>query len=237
MSKIGRPKENVSEKVLQDVINQYLSEFPTILQIKYKNIFEYARNIEVQGESYWPPSYEFWRREGRRGREVVDEVNLKLATVKTSEPKEYVVVSTKDTFEEYKENINKNKDKIISKLKINEFNLVQLISKHQNLANKYRVSLDKNEILEKRLKELESRNKELETSFFQIMDISDSKELNMLTDLITTDMNRSKLVSDLFSEMFSNPNRPYHNKEGSKNNNVVSFNRNKKNSMIEDLNL
>lgn len=237
MHRIGRPEKTVPEEVLQNIISQYLSKYPTIRKIKYKDICEYARNSEVQGDFYWPPSYDYWRKKERRGRELVDEVNSKLATVKVKDSNEYVIVSTKDTFDEYKKNLSKNRDKIIAKLKINEFNLVQVISKYQNLDKKYEATLETIEILEKKIKELENRNSEYEMALFQFMDISHREDLTMLTDLITTNDKRSKLVSDLFIEMFTEPNRPYLNKVESENDNLVPINQGKKNSIIEDLNL
>lgn len=235
---MGRKTEEVPESILESLFQSYLEEYPTLLKIRAIDIFRYANAANIEGDFYWPPSYEYWVKKGRRGREIIDEINIKLNSFKINETKEYTVISTKDTFEEYKETLVKDKNKIISKLKINEVNLVKVSAAYNELEEKYKHSLNKIEELNKKITLLTEKNKEYEQAIFRIMDISNKKDIPMITDFITTDNTRSEFVKNLFTDIFKDTNSKFKSETPKVQDNLIRMSERKKNNLlIEELDL
>ncbi|MGY4793816.1 hypothetical protein ACVNNN_02340 [Lysinibacillus fusiformis] len=234
---MGRKVEEVPESILESLFQNYLAEYPTLLKIKAIDIFRYANAANIEGDFYWPPSYEYWVKKGRRGRQVLDEINIKLNSFKINEAKEYTVISTKDAFEEYRETLVKDKKKLISLLKINEVNLVKVSASYIELEEKYEHALNTIEELNKKITILTEKNKEYEQAIFRLMDISSNKEIQTITDFITTNNNRSKFVADLFADIFKDANSKFKSEKPKIQDNIIRINEIKKNNLIEELDL
>ena len=111
----------------------------------------------------------------------------------------------------------------------------------ENLEKKVALLKQENQLLNKRLAEYEEL-------FFQWLDASSHEDVPLI-NIITTGKSRNKIVQHLFDTMFSeNPVKGYEkfedfreNKRKKQNTNsntsVVSFKQNKRNTLIDDLNL
>lgn len=74
MNKVGR-KVKLTETQVKEIIYLYKTEKNVSGQIKYSDIYCFSNYLVEQGRLDTSTSESFWRKQGRLGRELVDEAN------------------------------------------------------------------------------------------------------------------------------------------------------------------
>lgn len=249
MSKKGRKPKIYPQEIIDNIIYQYLQLHKNNGLIKYMDIYRFSKELYENGESTHHFSEDFWRKQGRQGREAIDKKNEVIEhTVSLSTEEDEKVVDSIDAVNKFFQGKESNKEKLIGAILMNENKLKKYIKRNrkitadlENLEKKITLLEQENQLLNRRLAEYEEL-------FFQWLDASSHEDVPLI-NIITTGKSRNKIVQHLFDTMFSeNPVKGYEKfedfrKNKRKNNNtnsntsVVSFKDNKRNTLIEDLNL
>lgn len=249
MNKKGRKPKIYPQEIIDNIIFQYLQQYKNNGLLKYLEIHRFSKELYENGESSHHFSEDFWRKKGRQGREAIDKANEVLEhTVSLSTQGDEKVVDSIDAVNKFFQGKESNKEKLIGAIIINENKLKNYIESNRkitaNLANQEK----KVTLLEQENQLLKQRLAEYEELFFQWLDASSHEDIPLI-NIITTGKSRNKIVQHLFDTMFSeNPVKGYEkfedfrkNKMKNQNKNintsVVSFKDNKRNTLIEDLNL
>lgn len=239
MKSRGRKVKYYSENKISKLINDYLKINEPIEIIKYKAIFEFAKTEYALGKSDLNLSEDFWRKPDRQGRIAVDVSNEQRHFSKIHSSDYFEVLSTENTIKELSQDPPHIKKKMISLLKVNEVGYRKLIKKYEHISEKETFSNNEIKELKEEIKNLRSKNEIYEQTLFQWADISSSSDID-LVNVITTGKTRSKIVEELFLDMFTeNSNRAFHeiNRTKSNSSNVLEIKSNKKNTLVEDLGL
>ncbi len=75
MTKRGPKKTQYDIKVIKELILKFNKENNYKGTIKYIDIYEYAKQMYENGDFPYKTSYDFWKRQSRVGREVIDDYN------------------------------------------------------------------------------------------------------------------------------------------------------------------
>ncbi|WP_075982047.1 hypothetical protein [Bacillus massilinigeriensis] len=249
MSKKGRKPKIYPQEIIDIIIYQYLQLHKNNGLIKYMDIYRFSKELYENGESTYHFSEDFWRKQGRQGREAIDKANEVIEhTVSLSTEEDEKVVDSIDAVNKFFQGKESNKEKLIGAILINENKLKKYIQRNRKITADLANRDKKVTLLEQENQLLKQRLTEYEELFFQWLDAS-SHEDTPLINIITTGKSRNKIVQHLFDTMFSeNPVKGYEkfedfrkNKRKEQNTNtntsVVSFREKKGNTLIEDLNL
>ncbi|MCM3023640.1 hypothetical protein [Heyndrickxia ginsengihumi] len=249
MSKKGRKPKIYPQEIIDNIIFQYLKRYKNNGLIKYLDIYRFSEELYKKGESLHHFSEDFWRKKGRQGRETIDKANEVLEhTVSLSTQEDEKVVDSIDAVNKFFQGKESNKEKLIGAIVINENKLKKYIAKNRKITGELANQEKKVTILEQENLLLNQRLAEYEELFFQWLDASSHEDIPLI-NIITTGKSRNKIVQHLFDTMFNdNPVKGYEkfeefrkNKRNNQNTNtntsVVSFRDNKRNTLIDDLNL
>jgi len=235
---MGRYEKIYPPLVISKIVEDYLLENPSIIIIEYKKIHEYSLSQFDLGKIEFELSYDYWRKEKRKGRILVDKVNKQRSYLRKSESDYIEIASTKDVIERLSNDSPAVKKMIINQLKINEKGFTNLTTKYKKLKDKEERLLTEVESLKKQLEILKENNGIYQNVLFQWADISSSRDINII-NTITTGKTRTKVVEQLFTDIFSDdPNAAYKQiNQQIKESNVVNLKDKKKNNLIVDLDL
>ncbi|WP_449622978.1 hypothetical protein [Robertmurraya sp. Marseille-Q9965] len=249
MSKKGRKPKIYPQDLIDNIIYQYLQLHKNNGLIKYMDIYRYSKELYENGESTLHFSEDFWRKQGRQGREAIDKANEVLEhTVSLSTQEDEKVVDSIDAVNKFFQGKESNKEKLIGSIIINENKLKKYIEKNRKIIAELANQEKKVTLLQRENDLLKQRLAEYEELFFQWLDASSHEDIPLI-NIITTGKSRNKIVQHLFDTMFSeNPVEGYEkfedyrkNRRNKQNTNtntsVVSFRDNKRNTLIDDLNL
>lgn len=234
----GRKAKVFSEKDIIYIIESYVKSANIIGKIKYKDVFLFSQQMYLNKEHTYLLSEDFWRKVDRQGRDLIDHFNQeRMALTKTSNDK-HIIVPTKDVVNEFSTDSISIQKKIINKLKVNEYGYKSLIKQYTDLKEKEVSYLNTIKQLQLANKEIKEKNDVYEQVLLQWAHISSKKDLPLI-NTITTGKSRTEIVENLFKDMFTdNPNMAYKDINKKKqDNNIIPINKNKKNTLIDDLNL
>lgn len=240
----GRNKKIYNTEIIMAIINKYLEEMANpFLKIEYRPIYEFACNLYKFGQL--DPSIteelssDFWRKRERQGRMLVVEVNrLNLLQAK-SKTAEFTMVSTKNIVDQYSSDKSAVKKKLIANLQINEHGYLSLQEKYKKQQKKLESIETENKILKEKVQTLKEQNNILVKVMMQWANISSAKDIE-LVNTITTGKTRTKVVEQLFEDMFTeDPHSAYKNINlpEPKTSNVTKLNVARKNTIIDDYDL
>lgn len=240
----GRNKKIYDTEIIMGIINKYLEEMANpFLKIEYRLIYEFACNLyksdQLDASITEELSSDFWRKKERQGRMLVDEVNrLNLLRTNNKET-EFTMVSTKNIVEQYSLDKPTIKKKLIAQLQINEHGYLSLQEKYKRQHQKLESFEVENKILIEKVQTLKEQNNILVKVMMQWANISSAKDIE-LVNTITTGKTRTKVVEQLFEDMFADdPHRAYKNINLSEpiTSNVTKLNVGHKNTIIDDYDL
>lgn len=239
----GRPKKykvdsNLEKKII-DLIREYNNNHNPHSTIKYKHIWEYSLRLYEQNLFSIKTSYDFWKRKGRPGRELVDTVNaLQNKKIYISKTERIDLIDLKDLIAKYG---GKNKDILWDNIEpydqhINGF--IERINKLENENIKLNKELLQNEDALRKLNETNNKLQNLLLSMFTY-----SNKENELANMINTGQSKSPLINMALENTFENPEafvleltnptdrNQMHDSKNTKNPNVIplqtGFNNNK----------
>lgn len=249
MSKKGRKPKIYPQEIIDNIIYQYLQRHKNNGLIKYLEIYRFSKDLYENGELTHHLSEDFWRKQGRQGREAIDKANEVIEhTVSLSTQEDEKVVDSIDAVNKFFQGKESNKEKLIGAILINEKKLKKYIQRNRKLTADLSNQDKKVTLLEQENQHLKLRLTEYEELFFHWLDASSHEDIPLI-NIITTGKSRNKIVQHLFDTMFNeNPVKGYEkfedfrknkrkNQTTNTNTSVVSFKDKKGNTLIEDLNL
>jgi len=201
----GRPKkykmDSNSEKKIIDLIKEYNKNHNPYPTIKYKHIWEYSLRLYEQELFFIKTSYDFWKRKGRPGRELVDTVNaLQNKKIYISKTERIDLINLKDLIAKYG---GKNKDILWDNIEPYDKHINGFIEKINKLENE-NIKLNK-ELLQNKnnLKKLNDTNKKLQNLLLSMFTYSNKE--NELANMINTGQSKSSLINMALEDTFENP--------------------------------
>lgn len=240
MKSRGRKKVLHPEQDVINIVKKYLETEQPIGKIKYIAVFKFAKKLYLDKESLYDLSEDFWRKDDRQGKKIIDGLNDIRNTVARTDKDYFEVVPTSNIVNELSNDFPSIKKKIIARLKSNEHGYRRLIEKYKNLLNKEQKLKDEIEHWKTKYHESVEKNNIYEQVLFQWANISSARDLKLI-NTITTGKTRSKVVEQLLTDMFNeDSNAAYKNINKTSeeiNNNIIELRARPKNTLIEDLDL
>lgn len=240
----GRNKKIYNTEIIMGIINKYLEEMANpFFKIEYRPIYEFACNLyssnQLDASITEELSSDFWRKKERQGRMLVDEVNrLNLLRTNNKET-EFTMVSTRNIVNQYSHDKSTVKKKLIAHLQINEQGYLSLQEKYKKQQKKIESLETENKVLIEKVQTLKEQNNILVKVMMQWANISSAKDIE-LVNTITTGKTRTKVVEQLFENMFTeDPHRAYKdiNFSSPKTSNVTKLDPTRKNTILDDYDL
>ncbi|MEC0035566.1 hypothetical protein P4L29_14000 [Bacillus cereus] len=237
MKSRGRRPKIYPKDILLKIIDDFLRNQANVQIIRYKEIFLYALEEYNKGILDFKLSEDFWRKPGRQGKLLVDEINKKRSPLIENNNQYIEIISTNDVINRLSQDTPATKKKIINQLKVNEYGYRKISTRYKQLKEKEAKMTQEIAELKAGIANLKDNNEIYQNILFQWANLSSIKELDLI-NLITTGKTRSATVKQLFQDMFKEqPNKAILElNTDNKIDNVVTITKTK-NTLIEDLDL
>ncbi|MGM1534267.1 hypothetical protein ACS2E9_23090 [Bacillus cereus group sp. BceL215] len=237
MKSRGRRPKIYPKDILLKIIDDFLRNQANVQIIRYKEIFLYALEEYNKGILDFKLSEDFWRKPGRQGKLLVDEINKKRSPLIEHNNQYIEIISTNDVINRLSQDTSATKKKIINQLKVNEYGYRKISTRYKQLKEKEAKMTQEIAELKAEIANLKDNNEIYQNVLFQWANLSSIKELDLI-NLITTGKTRSATVEQLFQDMFKEqPNKAILElNTDNKIDNVVTITKTK-NTLIEDLDL
>lgn len=228
----GRKAKIYPQEEIENIIYRFTQEEKVSGWIKYSEVYRFANKLYENGEISYKLSEDFWRREGRQGKETIDKINKvyesTLINKRTSNIDLYV--DTEECVDKFFTGKPSDKKRLIDALKINE-------KKAKDSTN----LLIKIDTLKEEISRLKEEKKDLEQSLDQYQMIlfswfnSSVKSDVPLINLMTTGKSRHPIIDLFFETAFSNPAEGYNEFEKYRKNSRVNDNTMNKDNVVTPL--
>ncbi|MED3087677.1 hypothetical protein [Bacillus toyonensis] len=237
MKSRGRKPKIYPKDILLKIVDDFLRNQANVQIIRYKEIFLYALEEYNKGILDFKLSEDFWRKPGRQGKLLVDEINKKRSALIENNNQYIEIISTNDVINRLSQDTPATKKKIINQLKVNEYGYRKISTRYKQLKEKEAKMTQEIVELKGEIANLKDNNEIYQNVLFQWANLSSVKELDLI-NLITTGKTRSATVEQLFQDMFKEqPNKAILGlNTDNKIDNVVTITKTK-NTLIEDLDL
>lgn len=237
MKSRGRKPKIYPKGILLKIIDDFLKTQENVQIIRYKEIFLYALEKYNKGVLDFKLSEDFWRKPGRQGKLLVDEMNKKRSALIENNNQYIEIISTNDVINRLSQDTPATKKKIINQLKVNEYGYRKISTRYKQLKEKEAKMTQEIVELKAEIANLKDNNEIYQNVLFQWANLSSIKELDLI-NLITTGKTRSATVEQLFQDIFKEqPNKAILElNTDNKIDNVVTITKTK-NTLIEDLDL
>lgn len=237
MKSRGRKPKIYPKDILLKIIDDFLRNQENVQTIRYKEIFLYALEEYNKGVLDFKLSEDFWRKPGRQGKLLVDEMNQKRSALIENNKQYIEIISTNDVINKLSQDTPATKKIIINQLKVNEYGYRKISTCYKQLKEKEAKMTQEIVELKAEIANLKDNNEIYQNVLFQWANLSSVKELDLI-NLITTGKTRSATVEQLFQDMFKEqPNKAILElNTDNKIDNVVTITKTK-NTLIEDLDL
>ncbi|KAA0757978.1 hypothetical protein DN401_04005 [Bacillus sp. BF2-3] len=237
MKSRGRKPKIYPKDILLKIIDDFLRNQANVQIIRYKEIFLYALEEYNKGILDFKLSEDFWRKPGRQGKLLVDEINKKRSALIENNDQYIEIVSTNDVISRLSQDTPATKKKIINQLKVNEYGYRKISTRYNQLKEKEAKMTKEIAELKAEIVNLKDNNEIYQNVLFQWANLSSVKDLNLI-NLITTGKTRSATVEQLFKDIFKErPNKAILELNTDNTiDNVVTITK-IKNTLIEDLDL
>ncbi|QWG65343.1 hypothetical protein EXW32_02215 [Bacillus mycoides] len=237
MKSRGRKPKIYPKDILLKIIDDFLKTQENVQIIRYKEIFLYALEKYNKGVLDFKLSEDFWRKPGRQGKLLVDEINKKRSALIENNKQYIEIISTNDVINRLSQDTPATKKKIINQLKVNEYGYRKISTRYNQLKEKEAKMTQEIVELKAEIVNLKSNNEIYQNVLFQWANLSSVKDLDLI-NLITTGKTRSATVEQLFKDIFKEqPNKAILElNTDNKIDNVVTITKTK-NTLIEDLDL
>lgn len=203
MKQRGPKKKEYDKKVIKELILSFNKDSNHKGIIKYVDIYEYSQKMFAEDKFPYNTSYDFWKREGRIGRELVDDYNkVKTKNLISTDNKQIDIVDVADVLEKMvsdeKVKLQLGKYLLPLEKQIRKF-AIQLESKNHKIQELENDVRDLNIIKE----QLTNQVNILQESLYKMFLYSNSD--NELTNLINTGKSKSYPVNKALEEAFGSP--------------------------------
>ncbi|OFD66067.1 hypothetical protein BWGOE6_03920 [Bacillus mycoides] len=237
MKSRGRKPNLYPKDILLKIIDDFLRNQENVQIIRYKEIFLYALEEYNKGILDFKLSEDFWRKPGRQGKLLVDEINKKRSALIENNNQYIEIISTNDVINRLSQDTPATKKKIINQLKVNEYGYRKISTRYNQLKEKEAKMTQEIIKLKAEIVNLKDNNEIYQNVLFQWANLSSVKDLDLI-NLITTGKTRSATVEQLFKDIFKEqPNKAILElNTDNKIDNVVKITKTK-NTLIEDLDL
>jgi|SRR5690625_247061 len=202
---IGRPKtynfDLEQKEHILSLIKDYNLNHNPYPRIRYKHVWEYSLKLYHQNQFPFKTSYDFWKRKGRLGRELVDTVNsLEQKKVYLSKSERIDLINLKELIDKYGGN---NKDILWDNVEPYDRHINSFIKKINKLEED-NIQL-KNNVVQKdeKIQHLNETNKKLQSLLFSLFTYSNKE--NELVNMINTGQSSSKVINQALENTFENP--------------------------------
>lgn len=238
MKSRGRKPNLYPKDILLKIIDDFLRTHVNVQIIKYKEIFSYALEEYNKGLLDFKLSEDFWRKPGRQGKLLVDEINKKRSTLIENNNQHIEIIPTNDVINRLSQDTPATKKKIINQLKVNEHGYRKISTRYNQLKEKEAKMAQEIIKLKAEIVDLKNNNEIYQNVLFQWANLSSVKDLGLI-NLITTGKTRSATVEQLFEDIFKEqPNKAMLGLNTDNTiDNVVPLPNKAKNTLIEDLDL
>lgn len=206
MEKRGRKQKIFLQSDIDNIVYRFTQEEKVTGFIKYSEVYRFANELYKKGEIPYKLSEDYWRRDGRQGKETIDRTNKlyeKTLTIKRN-TKTHIFVDTEECVNKFFTGKPSDKKRLIEALKLNEKiakDSNKLFTKVEDLKQELSNVKNKN----KKLKELVDQQQMILFSWFNASLKSDVPLIN----LITTGQSRHPIVDLFFETAFINPTEGY----------------------------
>ncbi|PGH72143.1 hypothetical protein CN894_11700 [Bacillus thuringiensis] len=237
MKSRGRKPKIYPKDILLKIVDDFLRNQANVQIIRYKEIFLYALEEYNKGILDFKLSEDFWRKPGRQGKLLVDEINKRRSTLIENNNQYIEIISTNDVINRLSQDTPATKKKIINQLKVNEYGYRKISTRYKQLKEKEAKMTQEIVELKAEIANLKDNNEIYQNVLFQWANLSSIKELDLI-NLITTGKTRSATVEQLFQDIFKEqPNKAILELNTDNTiDNVVTITKTK-NTLIEDLDL
>ncbi|MCI0766540.1 hypothetical protein [Bacillus sp. TL12] len=237
MKSRGRKPNLYPKDILLKIIDDFLRNQANVQIIRYREIFLYALEEYNKGILDFKLSEDFWRKPGRQGKLLVDEINKKRSALIENNNQYIEIISTNDVINRLSQDTPATKKKIINQLKVNEYGYRKISTRYKQLKEKEAKMTQEIVELKAEIANLKDNNEIYQNVLFQWANLSSIKELDLI-NLITTGKTRSATVEQLFQDMFKEQSNKaiLELNTDNKIDNVVTITKTK-NTLIEDLDL
>ncbi|MEC5238671.1 hypothetical protein [Bacillus mycoides] len=237
MKSRGRKPKIYPKDILLKIVDDFLRNQANVQIIRYKEIFLYALEEYNKGILDFKLSEDFWRKPGRQGKLLVDEINKKRSALIENNNQYIEIISTNDVINRLSQDTPTTKKKIINQLKVNEYGYRKISTRYKQIKEKEAKMTQEIVELKAEIANLKDNNEIYQNVLFQWANLSSVKELDLI-NLITTGKTRSATVEQLFQDIFKEqPNKAILELNTDNTiDNVVTITKTK-NTLIEDLDL
>lgn len=237
MKSRGRKPKIYPKDILLKIVDDFLRNQVNVQIIRYKEIFLYALEEYNKGILDFKLSEDFWRKPGRQGKSLVDEINKKRSALIENNKQYIEIISTNDVINRLSQDTPATKKKIINQLKVNEYGYRKISTHYKQLEEKEAKMTQEIVELKAEIANLKDNNEIYQNVLFQWANLSSIKEVDLI-NLITTGKTRSATVEQLFKDIFKEqPNKAILELNTDNTiDNVVTITKTK-NTLIEDLDL
>lgn len=237
MKSRGRKPKIYPKDILLKIVDDFLRNQVNVQIIRYKEIFLYALEEYNKGILDFKLSEDFWRKPGRQGKLLVDEINKKRSALIENNKQYIEIISTNDVINRLSQDTPATKKKIINQLKVNEYGYRKISTRYKQLEEKEAKMTQEIVELKAEIANLKDNNEIYQNVLFQWANLSSIKEVDLI-NLITTGKTRSATVEQLFKDIFKEqPNKAILELNTDNTiDNVVTITKTK-NTLIEDLDL
>ncbi|WP_413564739.1 hypothetical protein [Bacillus sp. 3P20] len=237
MKSRGRKPKIYPKDILLKIIDDFLRNQANVQTIRYKEIFLYALEEYNKGVLDFKLSEDFWRKPGRQGKLLVDDMNQKRSALIENNKQYIEIISTNDVINKLSQDTPATKKIIINQLKVNEYGYRKISTRYKQLKEKEAKMTQEIVELKAEIANLKDNNEIYQNVLFQWANLSSIKELDLI-NLITTGKTRSATVEQLFQDIFKEqPNKAILELNTDNTiDNVVTITKTK-NTLIEDLDL
>lgn len=186
--------------VIKELISKFHEEENTKAMVKAIDIHRYAERKHVADEFPYATTYDFWKREDRVGKQLIDEFNaIRTNTYSLSKGTSYAIVDVTDLLEKHGENNDVLRDHLLPMEKQLR-TLALSLAKAEELVNQQKQEIEK---LKSQLNDEKTRSNKLQTLLYQMFSYSASGAT--LDNLINAGTSRTDRVEKAFRDVFSDP--------------------------------
>lgn len=241
MAQRGPKKAQYDKTVIKRLITDFSNKRNFKGTIKYKDISDYAKEMFESNMFPYDTSYDFWKREGRIGRELVDEYNkVKTKQIVSTDKRQIDIVDVYDV-------LNKLVSDEKTKEQLSKY-LIPLEKQVRDFAEQLENKDKKMSELEDKIKKLKKDKEILKQKIDSIQDLNFklflySNSDNELVNLINTGKSRSYPVNKAIEEVFTSPINFFNEMDNQKvkktAKNVVEFKKtkDKDNTFLDDFDI
>jgi len=202
--KRGRKLLVFEQKFIDEIVYRFVKDKNITGKIKYSNVYDYTLELHRLDEIEYKFSEDFWRRNGKQGKETIDRFNqIYEQTLVSNSKNDLKVLDSNILVENFLINGAKDKKRLILQLKLNEkvaLKSIELQNKIEELESDIAKLAAKNKYYEKKIAKYEK----LLFSWFNASNRNDIP----LIELNKLDIN-NPIIETFLKEMFNEPTKGY----------------------------